>query len=164
MSGSSFTPGQHQVIRAAIGQGQFSDYDSVMTVTNWTSLDDVFVQQTPVLKPGYGFNAHSTTVQLSMVVLLLYSLIAAFYLCLTCMSGQTSSGWDSTGELLMLGFKSKWPAFLGRTSAGLMLPKTYQEQVSLMVNEDDGLELVFDKDPDNDERLYKGGVKANTAY
>jgi hypothetical protein len=125
-----------------------------MTSTNWTSFDGLYFQKVPVQTPGYGYNHESTTVQLSMAVLTLYSVISIAYLGITSISGRTSGSWDSIGELLMLGLNSKRPTFLGRTSAGVETLNTYRQQVCILVNEDDGLELVVDDDPDDDKSLY----------
>ena len=162
-SPNSLTQEQQAAVDAAIDDGKFSQYDEIMTSTDWTSLDGLFVQQTPLRKAGYGYNADSTTVQLSMAILGLYSLIAIAYLGITCVSGQTSRSWDSVGELLMLGLNSKRPSFLGRTSAGVERLNTYRQQVFVLVNEDDGLELVFEKDPENSKSLYRR-VSANMPY
>ena len=154
---------QKAIIHKAIGDGHFDAYDEVMTTTDWTSLDGLFFQKVPVQKPGYGYNLRGNTPKLSLVVLILYSLIAFVYLAITCLTGRTSASWDSIGELLMLAFNSKRPSFLGRTSAGVKTLNTYRQPVSLMVNEQDGLELVFDGDPDNDKRLYRR-VAVTTPY
>jgi hypothetical protein len=157
------TERQREAVHAAIEDGQLNQYDEDMTTTAWTSLDSLFCQQVRVQKPGYGYNSEDKTVKLSMAVITLYSLIAIIYLGITCISGRTSASWDSVGELLMLGLNSRPPTFLGRTSAGVSTLNTYRQHVRVMVNEDDGLELVFDEDRDNDKSLYRK-MLVNTPY
>ena len=154
---------QVTALESALKTGRLQVYDEVMTSTNWTKLDDLFFQKVKIQSAGHGHNLEGTTVRLSLAALLMYSAIATTYLVHTCISGRTSGSWDTIGELLLLGLNSKAPRFLGRTSAGVEKMNTYRQQVCVLVNEKDGLELVFDDDPDNDKKLYEA-ISPNTAY
>lgn len=159
----NLTEHQKTELDAAIASGRVHENDILMTGSDWTDFNQLYFQKVYVNKPGFGYDHDGVTVQLSMAVLTLYGIIAVAYLAVTLVSGRTSGSWDSIGELLMLGLNSQRPAFLGPVTAGVESLATYKQYVTVGVNEDGALELVFAADPQNDEKLYKQ-IEANESY
>lgn len=63
----------------------------------------------------------------------------------------------------MLGVNSRAPAHLDGTSVGIDTLKTFQEPISIQVNDRDSVELVFDNDVGVRRRTLRP-VEPNVAY
>jgi hypothetical protein len=63
----------------------------------------------------------------------------------------------------MLGLNSKKPTHLGCTSAGIDTLSTFRQLVSVRVNDEESLELIFQDDPGTRTRKYTK-VELNRAY
>ncbi|OAP61639.1 hypothetical protein AYL99_03842 [Fonsecaea erecta] len=120
------------------------DIDQNAALVNPPSLTYQVVSQS---QQGYGYNADDITVQLSLAVLGVFCVFMVMHIFLLLLTGYTGSSWDSVSELLMLGLMSRKPEYLGtHTSAGLETLNVFREPVSVKVNNEGYVELVFDND------------------
>ncbi|KIX98695.1 uncharacterized protein Z520_05996 [Fonsecaea multimorphosa CBS 102226] len=146
----------------------WSQYDGVMididqnaALTNPSSLTYQVVSQS---QQGYGYNAQDITVQLSLAVLGVFCVFVATHIFLLLLTGYTGTSWDSISELLMLGLMSRKPEYLGpHTSAGLETLNIFREPVSVKVNNEGHVELVFEHDTGG-KLGTNGPVVVNKAY
>ncbi|OAG42542.1 hypothetical protein AYO21_03127 [Fonsecaea monophora] len=132
--------------RHAWGQyaGVSIDIDQNAALSNPPSLTYQVVYQS---QHGFGYNAEAITVQLSLAVLGLFCVFVATHMFLLLFTGYTGTSWDSISELLMLGLMSRKPQYLGsHTSAGLDTLNIFREPVSVKVNDEGYVELVFEND------------------
>jgi hypothetical protein len=111
----------------------------------------------------YSYRIDSVSVILSIIVLLIYSAIAAIYLIHTLMTGETSSSWDTVSELFMLAINTRPPSHIKNTSAGIATLATMKEPVSIRVNENGSLEMVFENEPQSESMRFRK-VEPNIAY
>lgn len=116
------------------------------TSTNWTDPRHLYQLRVQTHDSGYGYDNSELPVRLSLAVLTIYCLIVVIYLAYTFITGRTASSWDSTSELVMLAMHSQKPRHLKGTSVGIDTLSTFREPVSIRVNENDSVELVFEND------------------
>ena len=108
---------------------------------------------------GYGYNTQSTTTQLAIAVMLLYSILALAHIIHLGVFGISSTAWDSTAEMIALAMNSSPTRHLQNTCAGIIGIRTYQTLVRVLATSTDGskadhLELVFgDVEQQNMRRL-----------
>jgi hypothetical protein len=138
-------------------------YIETLTSTAWSDPRQLSQQIIYAMRRGYGYSYADVTVQLSLAVVGLYCLITVFYLAYTLLTGLAGSSWDSISELLMLGLCSPRPDHLKHISAGVATLSTFREPVSVRVNDEDSLQLVFDKDITTGKVRYRK-VEHNKAY
>ncbi|KAL9622187.1 MAG: hypothetical protein Q9160_003370 [Pyrenula sp. 1 TL-2023] len=145
--------------------GLGKQYDSVLfsTETDWSDPNDLTQLVILGYTHGYGYSSSDVIIQLSLIVILLYCLIATVYLLYTFVTGYTASSWDSVSELLVLGVHSRTPAHLENTSVGIDTISPFREPVSIRVNENDSAELVFENDTSLRKRQLRD-VVPNGAY
>lgn len=137
------------------------DIDDNNALSNPASLTYQAVSQ---LKQGYGYNAKDITVQLSLAVLGIFCVFVVAHVFVLFLTGYSGNNWDSISELLMLGLMSRKPDHLGpHAGVGLETLKTFREPVSVKVNDEGHVELVFENDTGG--KLGRSGlVLVNKAY
>ncbi|OQV00450.1 hypothetical protein CLAIMM_05942 [Cladophialophora immunda] len=137
------------------------DIDQNGALSNPSSLTYQVVSQS---QQGYGYNAEDITVQLSLAVLGVFCVFVVTHIFLLILTGYTGTSWDSISELLMLGLMSRKPEYLGpHTGAGLDTLNIFREPVSVKVNDEGHVELVFENDTGG--KLGRNGpVVVNKAY
>ncbi|KAL9624604.1 MAG: hypothetical protein Q9160_001269 [Pyrenula sp. 1 TL-2023] len=142
-----------------------STYDGIFISepTNQTDARQRYQLQIQSHKSGYGYDSSGVPVRLSLAVLATYCLIVVIYLTYTFITGRTASSWDSSSELIMLAMNSQKPTHLEGTSVGIETLSTFRESVSIRVNENDSVELVFENDPALKTRQLRA-VVPNEAY
>jgi hypothetical protein len=112
---------------------------------------------------GYGYGSLSVTVILSLTVLGMYCLVTTLYLLFLLINGSVSTAWDSAIELIVLALRSHNPNFLGHTSVGVESISTFRQPVGIRANDEDGLELLFERDEGVDHKRYQK-VEVNKMY
>ncbi|KAK5266665.1 hypothetical protein LTR99_007276 [Exophiala xenobiotica] len=137
------------------------DIDDNDALSKPSSLTYQVVSQ---LLQGYGYDAKDITVQLSLAVLGIFCLFVLAHVFLLLLTGYSGNSWDSISELLMLGLMSRKPDHLGtHVGVGLETLKTFREPVSVKVNDEGHIELVFENDAAG--KLGRSGLVAvNKAY
>ena len=128
----------------------WSQYNSIELFASASeSVDPSSTYQLSISKyvTGYAYSSSGTTVRVSIAVIGLYALITIPYLVYSLTTGITATSWDIIGELVMLALNSKRPEHLKHVSAGIERLKTFREPVSIRVNDENSLELVFEDDP-----------------
>jgi hypothetical protein len=131
------------------------DFD--MTSTSCGNL------KTRLMVSGYGYGITTTSVVLSLIVLSSYCALVGIYIILVLFRGTTSTALDTNAELVTLALQSRHPKHLGNTSVGIETMATLRAPVSIRVNSEQSLELVFRDDPGQQGRLWTK-VEANKAY
>lgn len=112
----------------------------------------------------YGYSPAQVTVQLSLVVFLIYVLIVLFHLSYALIYGEASNGWHSIGELFMLALNSHKPdRVFDNTSVGVSTMEPFREPISIQVNDKNSLEVLFAHDHEDEELRFRS-VKANERY
>jgi hypothetical protein len=120
------------------------DIDDNGALSKPSSLTYQVVSQ---LQQGYGYDAKDITVQLSLAVLGIFCVFVLAHVSLLLLTGYSGNSWDSISELLMLGLMSRKPDHLGpHVGVGLETLKTFREPVSVKVNDEGHVELVFEND------------------
>lgn len=114
-------------------------------------------------RKGIGFDSSTTAVQLSLTILIIYSMIVAGYLALMFVLGRSATSWDSIAEIMMLALNSKQPEHLKGTSVGIETLSTVREPVNIRVNYAGSLEMVFENDPGIKKESYSN-VVPNVRY
>ena len=116
---------------------------------------------------GYAYNTHGATPKIAICLLLIYCLLATIHMIYACVSGISSTCWDSIGEVTALAMNSTPTTALRNTCAGITELNIYKLPVRVLAfrdEEGDGehLELVFG---DLDEKtLENKTIKANRVY
>lgn len=110
----------------------------------WTDPATLAQLQYTISSSGYGYDASSTTVKLSLAVLLFYLTATAVYLVYSVSTGYAATSWDSIAELTALALNSQRPEALENTSVDIDTLETFRRPVSIWVNEHGSLEIVFD--------------------
>jgi hypothetical protein len=148
--------------------GEQAGWDASIDVSNKDCLSDpdsLTYQVVTQTLQGYGYSTEGTTVQLSLVVLGLYCAFVLTHISVLVWTGYTGTSWDSIGELLMLGLMSRQPEHLNpHVSAGLETFKTLREPVSVKVNGEGHVELVFANDTGSKSAANDSPVMVNEAY
>ena len=104
---------------------------------------------------GYAYSSKGKTTKVSIIILLFYSTLAVLHwLYLFCV-GETSSSWDSSGEIAALALNSPRTDMLRNTGAGIESTETFAAQVRV-VAVGDRLELSFDRASDQEEMKLNG--------
>lgn len=152
---------QHYIDDNAL-HGKYADI-FVATTTGWNDPATLTHQVSQSYSQGYGYNREGVTVQLSVAVLGLYCVMIVIFLTWSLLTGLTGSRWDSASEFFTLGLNSKKPTHLGCTSAGIDTLSTFRQLVSVRVNDEESLELIFQDDPGTRTRKYTK-VELNRAY
>ena len=104
---------------------------------------------------GYAYSSKGTTAKVSIVILLLYSTLAVSHWLYLCWNGETSSSWDSGGEIAALALNSSQTDKLRNTGAGIESTEVFAEQVRVIAV-GDRLELAFDHTPDQEKVELNG--------
>ena len=116
---------------------------------------------------GYAYNTHGATPKIAICLLLIYCLLVIIHMIYACVSGISSTCWDSIGEVTALAMNSTPTTALRNTCAGITELNIYKLPVRVLAfrdEEGDGehLELVFG---DLDEKtLENKTIKANRVY
>jgi hypothetical protein len=113
------------------------------------------------VKYAYGYTTDPTSVRLSLAVILAYCIVNIVYLVYILVTASTA--WNSAIELVALALQSKKPDYTGRTAVGIDSLDTFNQSVSIRVNSDNELELVFASDRDVDTRGVRK-IEKNVAY
>ena len=104
---------------------------------------------------GYAYSSKGKTTKVSIVILLFYSTLAvSHWIYLSC-KGETSSSWDSSGEIAALALNSPRTEKLHNTGAGIESTEFFAEQVRV-VAVGDRLELAFDRTSDQEKMELNG--------
>ena len=151
-----------------------SNTDSDVFVPNWLepcatnfSISDERCNMLSftITQSGYGYNASTTPVILSLVILGLYCVLAGGHLIRIFCTRTTCTAWDTSAELVALALQSKCPEIehMKNTSVGIETMATFREPVGIRENEEGRLVLVFMNDPGQDKRVLKK-VEVNKAY
>lgn len=146
-------------------KGLHKQYDTIVLAVTNPSTDPQDYTQLVVQEyiHGYGYDSSEIPVQLSLAVVATYVLIAVTYILYTLVTGRTANSWNSISELFMLGVNSKKPEHLEGTSVGIDTLSTFREPVSIRVNEQGSVELVFENDTGLSKRRLRD-VEPNEAY
>lgn len=115
------------------------------------------------VRDAYGYKIDSTTVTLSIVVLLIYCIIAILHVVHGIATGRAGSSWNTVSELFMLALNTQPPSHIQNTSAGVNTFSTFREPVKVRANKHGSLEVVFLDDPAQSS-LDIEDVKPNEAY
>lgn len=122
-------------------------FDRILTLTNQTDLGDPTTLarlETTYYSLGYGYDASSITVKMSLAVLTFYLIISTVYLVYTLITGNVATSWNTVAELTTLALNSQRPDDLKHTSVGVDTLETFRSPVNIRVNQENSLEIVFD--------------------
>lgn len=162
---SYLDPLPSSVVKYMNETGLIGHYDNFIFcgTEDWTEASNLTQLPIQEYRYDYGYDSSTIPVQLSLAILLTYCLIATFYIVFILFTGRTASSWDTISELLMLGVHSRTPVHLSDTSVGIDTVATFQEPVSIRINENNRAELVFDNDAEVKKRRLRD-VVPNEAY
>ena len=122
------------------------------------SPDSVTQFTAKVTADGYAYNIDGWTTSLSIMVHLIYCVLALGHTGYLLWSGISSGSWDTISELTTLAVNSKPTGLLKNTGAGIDTLTVFKENVQVMTN-GEHLEFVFgEPDPDMEK------VQENVAY
>jgi hypothetical protein len=154
----SSLPSLYTIRRTSPGQIDTS-YQWGRNLTDSQEVTKVTDIQT--VKCAYGYTTDPTSVRLSLAVILAYCIVNIVYLVYILVTASTA--WNSAIELVALALQSKKPDYTGRMAVGIDSLDTFNQSVSIRVNSDNELELVFASDRDVDTRGVRK-IEKNVAY
>ena len=134
------------VIAYCTRQGYWQKYEGVRLygdTGNWTDPASLVQYAIQGLSAGYGYDAKTSTVRLSLAVIMFYVCLATVYLSYSVITGHTASSWNSIAEVVALALNSERPDVLKNTSVGIKTLETFRQPVYVRINEHSSLELVF---------------------
>lgn len=124
-----------------IPKGSLGSGGSVYDVTaDQRKTATMFTMQATV--NGYAYASRGPVQKAAMGVLLFYSLMALAHIAYSCMTGWSSTSWDSVPEIAALAMNSQSTEKLKNTGAGISTAGVYEERVWIRAR-DDHLEFVF---------------------
>lgn len=110
-----------------------------------------------------GYNTEGLPVRLALGVLGTYSVLILTYIAYTFVSRTAGSSWDTVSELFFLALHSRKADHMTHTSVGARTLATFREPVSIMVGDDNTVQLVFD-DVERQKRGFYRPIAPNEAY
>ena len=104
---------------------------------------------------GYAYSAKGLTAKYSIAVLLTYSVLVTGHWIYLVWTGETSSSWDTSGEITTLAMNSRRTQKLVNTGAGIESTKVFRERVRVVAI-GDHLELAFEESEDQEKLELNG--------
>ncbi|KAL9620313.1 MAG: hypothetical protein Q9160_005112 [Pyrenula sp. 1 TL-2023] len=130
---------------------------------NWEDPESLVKLHIQSYKLGFVCDISTIPVQLSLAVLIIYSLIVCAYFIYLFASGRSATSRNSIAEIVMLALNSKQPGHLESTSVGIGTMSKLREPINIRINEAGSVEMVFRNDPGLREREYSR-VEPNQRY
>ncbi|KAI9787920.1 MAG: hypothetical protein M1835_002597 [Candelina submexicana] len=95
---------------------------------------------------GYAYSSRGTPAKVAIGLMILYCIVAILHYIYLCMTGISSSSWDSISEITTLAMNSKPTGALRGTSAGIDTLEVFKKRVRIVVADENHLEMTFQDD------------------
>lgn len=110
-----------------------------------------------------GYSTQGLPVKLALGVLGTYSALILTYIAYSLISGTAGSSWNTISELFFLALHSRKADHMTHTSVGARTLTSYREPVSILVGDDNAVQIVF-VNSDLEKRGPYRPVVPNDAY
>lgn len=135
----------------------------VYSLGDWTDPASLVKLDVQTYRSEYGYDSKGVPVRIALTIFCLFVLLELCYIGYSIITGRSATSWDSVADLILLALNSRRPpAELGPTSVGIDALATFREPVNIRVNDQDHLELIFDRDSSAQGTMHR--APSNTAF